>query len=520
MKKRYLFILFILVFLLQSIIVLSLDSSECENKEKTWEINKCYHDIAIELNDSSLCINSGQYEGNCYYKIAIKLDESSLCEKSDKFKLDCYTDFAILKEDNSFCEHTNKRTCLIETSKQTDNYEFCQYDEDPNICFELLYEDTKDKRICEFLIDKPEDCLCLDDESLKENICIKLECNEDEIAENHKCEKRCESIYEYKDGKCFLKCRYGFSSAATVYSCGRVSLQWVLFYLPPELFIFFILFSLLFLIRKLKFVNNFINYFKKEIILTGIKYIFIYLNILIILLLFERNVDVTIYGIYGSSISFPIAVLFSLVLLIFIIGILTYLFDKKIKRVRFFSESLVRGFGAAIFLQIIDRINEFTLESVSSYFYYPIHQIEYKFGLYRFWIISYYFNIFLEIVYATLIFTLIILLIRYIYSRLIKQFVIRIKNIIPKFILDSLYLGFIFMPFMVFIIKNLPSTFDIAGLLFDLGIKVTSVYARSFYVMIIYSFILGLVYNLNKCALEKLYQYCKNRKTKLRNLIK
>ena len=101
-KVKFLFFISLVLFIIFNVnLIYAQNTDICENQEKNWQIDKCYADTAIELNDVSLCKKSKEYSGNCYYQIAIKLDDISLCNEADKFKSDCYRAFAIKTGDFS-----------------------------------------------------------------------------------------------------------------------------------------------------------------------------------------------------------------------------------------------------------------------------------------------------------------------------------------------------------------------------------------------------------------------------------
>ena len=505
MKKitQILFLYFLLI-LLNSLLVSAINISECEDKEKEWEIKKCYSDIAIISNDSSLCPKSERYSEYCYFQIAIKLGEPSLCKDTDTFMFECYKRIAIKTGDISLCEKVGKRKCLIEVSKETKNYEFCKNDDDPDGCFNQLYKEIEDKEICKYITDKPEGCLCTEDEYLSEGECIKLECEEDEIARDHKCTKKCSDKQVYKKGECLYNCPFGFNAGSD--GCGRNALIFTLYYFSIEFGVFFILFLLIISMSRLKFLKRIFKFFKKEAFLAGLKFTLVYLNCLIILIIFENNADRMIYsslGVEGLSLPYSGDMFLFISLLPFIIGTISYsiiaFLRKKKIRFKIFLESIIIATGITIILEPIRRLAlEMPYEGL---LLYPFYRLNYQW-LFKLGELAYYAIEIFRIVYVIIVFTLLLLLIKYVYSKFLRVFFQKIKKILPHFILDFLVSSLILLPIMIFVVTALPSTYDLANLLLEFGVKERLLDIRLFYSMIIYSFIMGVLFNLARLTID------------------
>jgi hypothetical protein len=484
------FILCILFLLLISISVSAFNISDCEREEKEWMVQECYSRVAIINNDLDLCKKSGDYEGNCYYKIGLNLNDSSFCEYADKFRYECYTNIFLKINDTSICE----------TAVDVDK------------CFNELYEETKDKRFCEYLIDKPIDCLCAEDEFLENDDCVKLQCENDEVAKDHICEKICKDNYDYKKGKCIYRCEYGYSSNSDGTGCGRNAVVWTLTYLSKDLPILFIIFVIFVLFFMLKPIRKMVSLVKKDSIIEGIKYVFIFTDILIVLFLFS---DRPYFLIEAFEHLYSLINLFLLFVVPFFIGIITYLVkgfierkDYKYKRI---FENLVLSLGIVIFIGFLKTVLPSTLmENLAPhlimYLFYLVGK-SFLFNIYTYLISSF--------IYYWIILFLLVSFSRHLYELILKRISTTINKKLPVFIKETVFYSLLFLPFLVLILPSLPfisqiiarSLGDFPDLFFYLvseemiskiPINFNSIYTRTYYSLVIYSVIWSVVFILAK----------------------
>ena len=96
----------------------------------------CYYDLAVDLNNSLLCDKirslNNALKNSCYSSVALNSLNSPLCEKvtgSDTY-VDCYKNIAVELEDYSICNSASKRFPLL--VYLTPDYCFYKYAEDTN----------------------------------------------------------------------------------------------------------------------------------------------------------------------------------------------------------------------------------------------------------------------------------------------------------------------------------------------------------------------------------------------------
>lgn len=111
------------------------DLSICYDKlQNNKTISYCEHEIAIALNDASLCksITTAVWKSSCFSKIGIASNDSSLCFKSTFAK--------------------DKVPCFYEIAKATRELKVCLYIEnelDRFLCMEDIAIITNDTKICD-----------------------------------------------------------------------------------------------------------------------------------------------------------------------------------------------------------------------------------------------------------------------------------------------------------------------------------------------------------------------------------
>ena len=99
--------------------------SNCEKETNIDDTNKCYEDMAIELNDASICDNVKDDCGypygcpntlSCYYNVGLVGKEISACDKTQnpEYRYNCYHGVGIGTQDISIC---NKIPNNYESSK-------------------------------------------------------------------------------------------------------------------------------------------------------------------------------------------------------------------------------------------------------------------------------------------------------------------------------------------------------------------------------------------------------------------
>lgn len=520
--KIFLIVAFLIAFIVPE--AYSFDVKECVSFTKQWESAKCYHDIAIELNDSSICDKSEQYLGDCYYQIAIKTDNLLLCDKAIKFKSECHRHFAFKNEDLSICSEKNTDECILNEIKDTKNYELCYRAMDPQECFEQIYYDTQDTKLCQYLkntskSDILQECNCAGDEILKNGSCVKLGCKPHQGVEKRSCVDKCEvgKIYDENDWlySCKYPCKYGINSnTIQVYlnyrwNCNNWD-QELLFYYSLEIPTLFLLFSLIiFIFYFFKF-----KIIKKPLISDslkfGFKYLLILLNITIFIFLFERepyDIVESFYDNYLGVLGLRLLLLFSIP---FIVGIFTFLLLRFIKaktpRRLFVIENLIFAIGISIFIYFLKFVVLFFEEHIIAIYLYPLYLILFPLGE----VIVYVLPI-IEPLYTISFFFVLITSLRYIKNKLLKKIWQSIFEQIPKYIIKTINAFFIFVPLVIFLDLGwlLSSTRVFADWLLNIGLEellkkyyidVASLNTRIYYSSIIYSLALSIIFILAKYA--------------------
>lgn len=499
--SKFIVITLFLLPLINGISALSI--SDCERETNEWLINQCYSQVAIDNNDSNLCKRSGADAGYCRYQIALKLDNLTLCEHADKFQYECYKDIIL----------------------PTGNFSLCQMTANEEKCFNKLYEETQDQKICEYLLDKPIDCLCADDETLEGKSCIKLECKEEEIAEDHACKNRCGESYEYKKGKCVYKCDFGYTPIGS--GCSRSSVIWVLYYFSRELPALFVIFVLLTLAFKTNHAKRFLNAIKRDAILKGIKCMLLYLNTLIFMFLFVRQ-PYSLIKAFEFADTPPFVLLSFMFLIPFVLGITThrvmaFMESKKYKYGRF-VENAVIGLGIVLFIEYLKIAFSYTSYTFifAEDLYYFVSPLLYV--IEKITILDTYSYLAITSLYFWAIFTLTISFSRNLYEIGLRKAVIKTKKKTPAFIKRTIFYALLFLPLLVIILPHVgfigfplvESIGDFPDLYFRLNIEefvdkhinvdMRSSETRFYYSLVIYAFIWAIVLTLAKSSANYLWR--------------
>src|SRR3989344_5211540 len=328
--------------------------------------------IAIESNDPILCNKSGPYAGNCYYQLALKLSNPSLCQYADKFKYICYKELAFKTRDFSLCVFTNENKCLLELSDETGIHDICRYSSTKQEeCFQNLYRVVQNKSICPYLIEKPESCLCVETEYLIEGKCEQLKCKDDEFAANNTCNKYCGEAYFYKNNRCYDKCGFGYYNIEDG-SCERSAIVFVLYYLFIDLSFFFVMFLVFISAIQHPSFNKALNTFKKNSILWGVKFLFVFVNVVLVVVLLFGDIEEFSDRILNSTpwVSSNSIGLFLLVVP-FVTGFFYWFVSRKKTFFRRISSGIILSFGITFF---INRI--YFVDSVFNVLVYPVILLE------------------------------------------------------------------------------------------------------------------------------------------------
>ena len=110
--------------------------SNCEKYSDKSEKFDCYSNLAIEINDHTICDKlEPESAHSCYSNLAIELDDYSICDKMElnnklkQWKYHCYSDIAVTTNDPTICNNMEglmwQFNCYHKTAIRSDNYLVC-----------------------------------------------------------------------------------------------------------------------------------------------------------------------------------------------------------------------------------------------------------------------------------------------------------------------------------------------------------------------------------------------------------
>lgn len=151
------------------------DISICDNYSQIGgDLSKCYSNIAIVNKDYKLCenITSGYYKAKCYVGVGTSLKNISICNLIDDIKdgfvhnqdiNNCYSNIAIALNDKTICDNiiTNeyeiydlKLDCKSQVNSSMKNILDCKKNEwigKENECYKFVARDLRDESICNMI---------------------------------------------------------------------------------------------------------------------------------------------------------------------------------------------------------------------------------------------------------------------------------------------------------------------------------------------------------------------------------
>lgn len=206
MRGKFILILGIVLFLFP-LVVTGEEIGDCEALGTSWKVGKCYHDMAILIEDVELCDSASNHAGHCYYQLAILTEDSNLCNLANKFESECLYDLSMKQNDSSYYTNTGKDKLLAQMAMDTGNASYCLTLPDKEGCVWKVYQEHENREVCIYLDEHKEECMCDQEEFLQGDKCVDLGCKDNEGYENHACYKlKCGEGMEAVNHTCATTC--------------------------------------------------------------------------------------------------------------------------------------------------------------------------------------------------------------------------------------------------------------------------------------------------------------------------
>ena len=133
-------------------------SDTCEDIDNTSERNKCFHDLALDLGDISLCDkikNFSNLKDECYFDVAIKKNDISLCDKlpetketDGKIRSECYAEFSNYSNQSESNESPDDAKCdemADQVTRDKCYLDTAIVEKDPDICESIVGVNTREQ---------------------------------------------------------------------------------------------------------------------------------------------------------------------------------------------------------------------------------------------------------------------------------------------------------------------------------------------------------------------------------------